>query len=116
MKVCFEDDDFESLMMWCEDTLEPSLCLFKVKSMVREFLFDVIEHENKRGKTKKTEQSRNRLNQILEFCERLDRVATQNSSFQFAMRQQEGKLKMANKKIQELESQIIGFEKAWNQE
>jgi hypothetical protein len=115
MKISF-DEDLESLIMWCEDTLNPALAIMSLKARIREFENDIFELERLKGKSEKTQASKERFDKMLEACEYLDKISNQNISYQLIMRQNNGRLKVANNRIKELEAQLEAVNKAFNAE
>jgi hypothetical protein len=89
--------------------------LLKMKVSIRELIQDIYNYEEINGESKKSVVTKKKLESILDLCEKLDRIATQNCTFQLAVRSTHLKLASSNKKIAELEDKIIAFEKAWNE-
>lgn len=115
MKIYF-DEDLESLVMWCEDTINPALAIMSLKAHIREFENDIFEAERLKGSNEKTKASKERFDKMLEATEYLDRVSNQNITFQLLMRQNNGRLQVANNRIKELEAQLDATKKAFEAE
>jgi len=74
--------DAVSTILWLEDTIQPSINLLLLRGLIYELLDDVITFEGKKGVTELTEKSRLRIEKMINYCEKLDKVANQNNTFQ----------------------------------
>lgn len=110
------ESDLSILIAWVEDTLQPSIDLMKLKVSIRELIQDIEDHELKKGVTEKTTASKAKFEIMLDTCERLDKVANQNNSFQLAVKHAYGKISVANKRIIELETELKAIKEAWETE
>jgi len=74
--------DAVSTILWLEDTIQPSINLLLLRGLIYELLDDVSTFEGKKGVTELTEKSRLRIEKMIDYCEKLDKVANQNNTFQ----------------------------------
>jgi len=74
--------DAVSTILWLEDTIQPSINLLLLRGLIYELLDDVSNFEGKKGVTELTEKSRLRIEKMIDYCEKLDKVANQNNTFQ----------------------------------
>lgn len=109
------NSDIEFLSGWVEDTLQPSIDLLKLKVSIRSLLQDVCNHEILKGETDRTRESKNKFDNMLYLCEKLDKIATQNNTFQLIVKHSQMQLSSAKLEIKVLKSKLESFEKAWNE-
>jgi predicted nuclease with TOPRIM domain len=109
------DLEFDNSLLagWVEDTLQPSLDIMNLKIGIRDILDDITEQERVKGETKRTTDAKEKFGKMLLVCERLDKIAGQNNTFQLIAKHTLIKLENANGRIKELEDQIKSIEKAW---
>lgn len=100
---------------WLEDTLYPSINLMLLKGFIYDLQTDVKMFEDKHGKSDKTVKSLERINQMIELADKLDRIANQNNTAQLLLRHNQLKMNKLIKENNELKKQIESINQAWNQ-
>lgn len=76
---------------------------------------DVKMFEEKHGKSDKTAKSLERINQMIELADKLDRIANQNNTAQLLLRHNQLKMSQLINENNELKKQLKSVTKAWNQ-
>lgn len=107
--------DLQLTFAWLEDTLYPSVNLMALKGFIFDMQTDVKMFEDKHGKSDKTVKSLERINQMIELADKLDRIANQNNTAQLLLRQNQLKMSKLIKENNELKKQIESINEAWNQ-
>lgn len=101
-------------MAWLEDTLQPAVDILNIKHLAEDIKIDLQLFESKKGKTDASTKSMERVNAMLGMIERLDKIATQNNTFQLIAKHSQLKqwqLEQENSKLkQELEAIKKAFE------
>lgn len=106
--------EIELLMAQAEDTTQPSFDIMNLKIAIRELIQDVEDHEKAKGITEKSKESKAKFNQMLDICERLDKVASQNNTFQLIVKHSLIELENIKGECKRLNDIISANEKAWN--
>lgn len=108
------DFDISLLVGWVEDTYTPSFNILRLKVAIREMLQDVHNHEEKRGESSKSKESKNKFDKMLDLCESLDKVAMQNNTFQLIVKHSLLEMQHKDQEIYALKQEIEKINKAWN--
>lgn len=106
----------ELLIAQVEDTLQPSFDLMSLKIAIREFIQEIYNREVVTGVTPKITESKAKFNRMLDICERLDKVANQNNTFQLVVKHSQIELHNAQMEILRLEKIIEANQKAFDNE
>lgn len=98
---------------WLEDTLYPSIYLLALKGFIFDLYNDVKQFEEKNGKTEKIEKSLERINQMIELADKLDKIANQNNTAQLLIRHNQLKMNELMKENAILKQEIESTRKAF---
>jgi len=101
---------------WIDKTLEPSIALLKIDILVREMESDIYSHILAKGKTKASEKSLKRVNEILDNLEKLSAIANQNNTYQLIAKHASIQLKNLYQENSELKRQLEATNLALNAE
>jgi dsDNA-binding SOS-regulon protein len=100
-------------MIWLEDTLQPSIDLMCLKALIYDMDSDIKLFEQKNGKSENTKKSAERVDKMIKLSEKLDKIATQNNTFQIMFKQYENRISWLNQINNELTTELEATKKAW---
>lgn len=100
---------------WLEDTLQPSIDILNLKHLAEDIKVDLKLFEDKKGETEASKKSMERINSMLEMIGRLDKIATQNNTFQLVAKHAQLKSWHLEQEIIKLNKEIEANKKAWEQ-
>jgi hypothetical protein len=107
--------DLGLTIAWLEDTLRPAINLMNLKALIYEIDADIKTFEEKNGKSKNTEKSSQRANKMIELIESLDKICTQNNTFQLVLKHQDLKMNQLLHENNRLKSELEAVNKAFNE-
>lgn len=100
-------------MIWLEDTLQPSIDLMCLKALIYDMDSDIKLFEQKNGKSENTKKSTERVDKMIKLSEKLDKIATQNNTFQIMFKQYENRISWLNQRNKELTNELEATKKTW---
>lgn len=105
--------DMSLTMIWLEDTLQPSIDLMRLKSLIYDMEADIKIFEELHGKSDKTKRSGDRVQSAISLVEKLDKVANQNNTFQLIARHSDFEMIKVKQENQQLKAELEAVKKAW---
>jgi len=100
---------------WLEDTLQPAIDILKVKSIAEDIRSDILIFEEKKGQTDQSKKGLDRINQMIECIERLDKISSQNNTFKLVAKHAELKNAKLENENTSLKLELESVKKAWEQ-
>lgn len=87
----------------------------RLKGLIYDIQTDVKMYEDKNGQTDHTKKSLDRVNEMIELAEKLDKIANQNNTAQLLIRHNQLKMSELIKQNNQLTTEIKAINQAWNQ-
>lgn len=84
-----------------------------LKALIFDIQTDVINYQEKHGKTDQSEKSLIRANKMIELVEKLDKVANHNNTAQLLIRHNHLMMSRLKSENEELKKQLENVSKQW---